>query len=139
MRAIEKEAAIPFYLLSEKDLMQEGEVEALRRHAEAQMVGADEVAIGRAIAVMSDALGVDAPGEDALLLYYELLGEIPADLLSVAVAKILREYRWNKFPKIADFIEAVRKETEERKRVLRLLAHHDNRARMLRSRPASTR
>lgn len=95
------------------DRMEECRLEAL-----GYLAGADAAKIGEHLLIVREVLNVEAPSEKALQIYLRLLIAVPADLLPLATKRLLEVYRYNNFPKPADFLTAVKAEMTERQRIL---------------------
>jgi hypothetical protein len=70
--------------------------------------------IGKQLAIVRQVLNVEGPDEQSARVYLRLLSGVPADLLGTMTKNLLSTYRYNSFPKPADFLEAIKAATQER-------------------------
>jgi len=68
----------------------------------------DEVA--KMLAVVAATIGCEIPPMAVLAKYIDLLGRYSPDLLDYAGDQVLRNHKWNNFPKVAEFIGYIKDE-----------------------------
>jgi hypothetical protein len=96
----------------------EGLIDRAKSQAEARLAPGTPEQIGEMLLMVAEVLSVEAPSEKAIRVYLRLLNAIPGDLLPLATKRVLESYRYNSFPKPADFIHAIEPERGARMRMV---------------------
>lgn len=63
------------------------------------------VDFGKIMAFITAAIGKPL-SDEALVVYYELLGDLPVDVLQTAAKRVCLEHKWANFPTVAELREA---------------------------------
>ncbi len=74
--------------------------------------------VSKMLAVVAAMLSCAIPPTPVLAKYIELLHIYPPDLIEISGNIVIIEYRWNSFPKVADFIRPIRDDYQTRCRDL---------------------
>lgn len=65
----------------------------------------DRVEFGKVMAYITAAIGKPLPVE-SLVVYYDLLGDLPLEVLQTAAKRVCLEHKWANFPSVAEIREA---------------------------------
>lgn len=83
-----------------------------------------------AFELVCQVLQCDAPSEAALVIYYEGLKDYPGSVLRPAITAMLSDYKYRKFPTLAEFVAVLRPFKDERRAVHHRISYETMRRRM---------